>query len=574
MRDNSPSSLRKEYVSRFFKGNRPAYFMMLTSSVLFSGLNLAIAWLLQQLVDNVSKARGALPLYVLALLTAGIILLILPLKALAYFSQPRFMKKALMQFKRFAFEKLTGKSIACFQSEATSTYISAFSNDLTAIETNYLEKQSALVFNTVWACGAVALMLVYSPVLAIVAIGLCVMPLLASSCTGRTMEKAERETSERNAGFAASLRDILSGFSVIKSFRAENAAIDQLEQSSLAVEEAKCRKRKLSVILSAIGGIAEASTQLGTLLVGAVLAQQGFGITPGMLFVFIDLTGAVITVVGQMPELLASRRAALALVDKMALSLELNVRDEGKNIPNCLENGIAVHDLCFGYEPDNEILHHINIDFQAGKSYAIVGNSGSGKSTLLKLLMASRHDYGGTICFDGAELRDISSKSLYELVSMVEQNVFVFDASIRDNITMFRDFPAGDVDRAIELSGLSRLINQRGGDYLCGENGKNLSGGEKQRISIARSLLQKSSVLLADEVTAALDAETAYQVTGDILQLDGITRIVVTHALAGSLLKQYDGIIVLKDGHIVESGMFDELMDRKGYFYALYTVAQ
>ena len=130
------------------------------------------------------------------------------------------------------------------------------------------------------------------------------------------------------------------------------------------------------------------------------------------------------------------------------------------------------------------------------------------------------------------------------------------------------------MDRAIELSGLSRLINERGGDYLCGENGKNLSGGEKQRVAIARSLLQKSSVLLADEATSALDAETAYQVIGDILKLDGITRIVVTHSLSESLLKQYDGIIVMKDGHIVESGAFDDLMDKKGYFYALYTVAQ
>lgn len=574
MKNNDQSSLRKEYVSKFFKGNRSAYFTMLTASVLFSVLNLAVAWLLQQLVDNVSKVQGALPLYVLALLTAGIVLLILPLKALNYFSQPRFMKKALMQFKRFAFEKLSRKSIASFQSEVTATYLSAFSNDLTAIETNYLEKQFTLVFNTVLACGAVVLMLAYSPVLAVVAIGLCVMPLLASSFTGRYMEKAEKETSERNAGFAASLKDILSGFSVIKSFRAENSAIDLLEQSSMAVEDAKCRKRKLSVILSTIGGIAGISAQLGTFLVGAVLAQQGFGITPGMLFVFMDLTGAVITSVREMPELLASRRAALALVDKMALSLESNVRDEGKDIPNHLENGISVHNLRFGFEPDSEILHDINIDFETGKSYAIVGNSGSGKSTLLNLLMASRHDYEGTISFDGAELRDISSKSIYELVSMVEQNVFVFDASIRDNITMFRDFPTADVDRAIELSGLSRLINERGGDYLCGENGKNLSGGEKQRISIARSLLQKPSVLLADEVTAALDAETGYQVTGDILKLDGITRIVVTHALVESLLKHYDGIIVLKDGRIVESGTFDDLMDKKGYFYALYTVAQ
>ncbi len=571
MRDKT---LRREYTARFFRGNRPAYCGMLLAALLFSLLNLSVAWLLQQLVDYVAGSPDALSLGTLALLTAGFILAIVPLKALQYGTKPRFMARALNQFKSFAFGKLMRKSIASFQSETTGTYLSAFSNDLTTIETNYLEKQSMLVFNTVWAGGAVALMVLYSPILAAIAIGLCVMPLLASSFTGRYMEKAEKETSERNAGFAASLKDILSGFSVIKSFRAENSAIDLLEQSSLAVEQAKCHKRKLSVILSTIGGIAEISAQLGTLLIGAVLAQQGFGITPGMLFVFMDLTGAVITVVGQMPELLANRRAALALVDKMARALESNVRDEGRDIPNCLERGISVRGLSFGYEPGSEVLHGIDIDFRAGSSYAVVGASGSGKSTLLSLLMAASHDYAGSICYDGAELRDVSSASLYELVSMVGQDVFVFDASIRDNITMFRDFPAAEVDRAIELSGLGRLIAERGGDYLCGENGRGLSGGEKQRVSIAWSLLRRSSVLLADEVTAALDAGTAYQVTDDILKLEGITRIVVTHALAEPLLRRYDGIVVLKDGRVEETGDFDQLMARKGYFYALYTVAQ
>ena len=372
----------------------------------------------------------------------------------------------------------------------------------------------------------------------------------------------------------ASLKEILSGFSVIKSFCAENAAIASLGQSSALVENAKYRKRKISVILSTIGGLAGISAQLGTFLVGAALALSGYGITPGVIYIFLDLTGAVITSVRDMPELLANRRAALALVDKIASSLESNIRDEGKDIPNKLCEGISVHDLSFGYEPDREILHNINLRFDAGKSYAIVGNSGSGKSTLLNLLMASCHDYEGMICFDSTELREISGKSLYELVSMIEQNVFVFDASIRDNITMFRDFKAEDVDNAIALSGLSKLIAQHGENYLCGENGRGLSGGEKQRISIARSLLQKSSVLLADEVTAALDSQNAYQVTSDILGLDGITRIVVTHAMTELLLRQYDAIIVLKDGYIVENGTFEDLMEQKGYFYALYTVAQ
>ncbi len=567
-------TLRREYTSRFYEGNRVAYFVMISVAILLGVLNLIFLWLIQQLVDTVSSIPGSTKVGVLAILAVGIILLNILLKGFQYVAQPRFFQKAMIQFKQFTFVKLTRKNIASFRSEDTSVYLSAFSNDLATIEANYLGIQYTLVFNIIWGSGAMLLMLAYNPVLTLAAIGFCVLPIIASTAAGKHLEEAEKKVSGENAEFVASLKDVLSGFFAIKSFRAENAVLDLLGQSSIAVESAKCRKRKISVILSMLGGTAGLMAQLGTISVGVLLALSGFGITPGVVTAFLTLSGAVISVIQELPELLASRRAALGLVDKMARTLELNVRDEGKDIPNCLENGISVHNLCFGYEPDKEILHDINITFEAGKSYAIVGNSGSGKSTLLNLLMASRHDYKGAICYDNTELMGISSKSLYELVSMVEQNVFVFDASIRDNITMFRDFPTADVDRAIELSGLSRLINERGGDYLCGENGKNLSGGEKQRIAIARSLLQKSSVLLADEVTASLDADTAYQVIGDILKLDGVTRIVVTHALVESLLKQYDGIIVLKDGHIVESGTFADLIDKKGYFYALYTVAQ
>ena len=203
-----------------------------------------------------------------------------------------------------------------------------------------------------------------------------------------------------------------------------------------------------------------------------------------------------------------------------------------------------------------------------------MGASGSGKSTLLRLLMASDSAYQGEITFDGVEGRRLRSDSLYRLLSSVEQNVFLFDATIRDNITMFRPFPKEAVDSAIAQAGLTALLQERGEDYRCGEQGSGLSGGEKQRISIARSLLRNASVLLADEVTAALDAETALHVTESILNLQGKTRIVVTHALDAGLLRRYDGILVMKGGRIVEWGTFDALMARKKYLYSLYTIAQ
>lgn len=188
--------------------------------------------------------------------------------------------------------------------------------------------------------------------------------------------------------------------------------------------------------------------------------------------------------------------------------------------------------------------------------------------------MAGHDSYTGEITYDGIELRQAGTDSLYALVSLVQQNVFVFNASIRDNITMFSDFPVKEVNRAIALSGLSALIAERGEGYLCGENGSGLSGGEKQRIAIARSLLRRSSVLLVDEATSALDAQTARQVAGAILALDGLTRIVVTHTLDAPLLRQYDAILTLKHGKIAEIGSFDALMEKKGYFYSLYTVSQ
>ena len=243
-------------------------------------------------------------------------------------------------------------------------------------------------------------------------------------------------------------------------------------------------------------------------------------------------------------------------------------------ILNKLTNGISIRDLSFGYTEDKEILHGINCEFELGKKYAVVGTSGSGKSTLLNLLMASNDNYLGNISYDGNEIRDINSDNLYEIESIIQQNVFIFNASIKNNITMFQSFSDDDITKAIEMSGLKSLVEEKGLDYICGENGSGLSGGEKQRISIARCLLRKTQVLLVDEATAALDAETAYQVSNSILNLDGVTSIVVTHSLEEGLLKQYDEIITLKNGSIIEKGCFNELINNKNYFYSLFTVSQ
>lgn len=330
----------------------------------------------------------------------------------------------------------------------------------------------------------------------------------------------------------------------------------------------------MSVLVNGLSSSSGTILQFGIFLIGAYLALTGHGLSAGSVLVFVQLLNFVINPIGVIPQALAEIKASKALIEKVAVALESNVREEGQEIKNEVTNGITVQNLSFGYEEERKVLQNVNFTVDAGKSYAIVGSSGSGKSTLLNLLMAAHSDYSGSICYDDTELRQIGSDSLYEMVSVVQQNVFIFNASIRDNITMFSDFPGEEVDRAIEMSGLSKLIAERGEDYLCGENGSGLSGGEKQRISIARSLLKKSQVLLVDEATAALDAQTAFQVTNAILDLNSLTRIVVTHSLDENLLKRYDCVLTLKSGSIAESGSFDELMEKKGYFYSLFNVSQ
>ena len=219
-------------------------------------------------------------------------------------------------------------------------------------------------------------------------------------------------------------------------------------------------------------------------------------------------------------------------------------------------------------------MQNVCIRFEAGKKYAIVGGSGSGKTTLLNLLMRIYDDFEGSIQYDGVALNQIASDSLFRLVSLVQQNVFVFNDTIYNNVTLYKQFPEEDVQAAMEQAGLAELIRTHGKDYICGENGNALSGGEKQRISVARALLRKTSVLLMDEATAALDEITANEIMTSILSMENMTAIAVTHRLDENILKQYDKIVVLHKGRVEECDTFENLLEKKGFFYSLYTISQ
>lgn len=564
---------RREFTRQFFRGNQVHFALGIFQGIVMAASNLMVSWLLQQLIDVATGEPMRFNFWQLCGFTALTLGLLVLIFTLAYFSTPRFLAKAIGQYQDYAFRQISRKSIAAFSGESTSLYISALSNDASSIENNYLANIFKIAENVLVFLGALAMMFWYSVPLTLISIALALLPVLGSLLAGNRVAEAEKKVSGKNEAYMSTLKDSLTGFSVVKAFRAEAEMCRQFAANIKEVSKAKEMRRKISILVQALSAIGGFIAQMGVFIAGAWLALTGRGVSAGVVIVFVQLMNFVINPITMLPQYFAEYKAASALIDKLVEALDVNVREKGEAVPARLSHGIEVRDLAFGYE-EEPVLKGVDFHFDAGKSYAIVGASGSGKSTLLNLLMAAHEDYVGTIRYDGTELRDISSESLYELVSMVQQNVFVFNASIRDNITMFREFPREEVDRAIELSGLTALIRERGEDYLCGENGSGLSGGEKQRISIARSLLRKSSVLLVDEATAALDAQTAWQVSNSILHLDGLTRIVITHALDEGLLRQYDGILTLKNGRIVETGTFPELMEQKGYFYSLYTVSQ
>lgn len=566
--------LGKQLRGQFFYKNIPNFCLAVFAALAAGSLNLILSWIIQQLMDTAAGKSGALSFRTLLLISAGFVLLCAGLSLLNYASQPRFLERAMRQYKDFAFKKLTEKNISSFRDESAAGYLSALTNDAASIETNYLAQMLAMITKAVTFIGALLLMCRYSLLMTAIAAGLTVLPLIASLLTGNRLQAVESRVSERNGEFTAALSDCLAGFTVVKNFKAEREIFRLFAQSNKALEHEKFTGRRIKTLVGMIGAVTGIFAQLGVFIAGVYLSMKGGSMTPGAVVLFVNLMNFIISPIAELPGLLACRKAALGLVDKLAAALERSSSREGSETLNKLEHGIRLENVSFAYEPGKTVLHGINAEFEAGKAYALVGGSGSGKSTLLNLLMAAETNYSGHILADGIELSDISTESLYGTMAAIQQNVFVFNASIKDNVSMFRDFPKTEMDEAIARAHLGALIRERGEDYLCGENGSGLSGGEKQRISIARSLLKKSSVLLADEVTAALDAQTAHRVSSDILDLQGITRIVVTHTLEESLLRRYDKIFVLRGGRIEEAGSFADLMANKGYFYALFTVAQ
>lgn len=557
-------------VKKSLSKNNGFNFVFLTfSALLQTAIMMSVSIMLEKVIA-VATAKDLQGLY-----TQGIIFIIMLAVGFACYIclmkiKPLFQKRALTQYKNNAYGLILGKNITDFNKYDTATYISTFTNDVTVIQDSYIFTIFDIITQITTFLASIVIMLLYSPILTACAVTLSLIPLVVMLCVGSKLGEHEKRISDKNQGFMHFLKDNLIGFSTIKVFKAENKIKALFTKNNDVLETEKAKKEKTLVLIAMLQTATTLIAQFGVFFIGAFIAITTQSIEASVIILFVQLMNSVMSPLIEIPTLISKRNSCKPLFKKLGEIIK--VEDNSKKEEVDFEKNITINNLEFSYE-ENRVLSGVNFTFDKGKTYAVVGASGSGKTTLLNLLVGRNLDYEGEILYDGKDLKNLSIDSLFEKISFVEQNVFVFDDTIENNVTMYSNVDKDLLQDAIIKSGLKSLIDEKGLDYKCGENGCNLSGGEKQRISIARSLIKKSEILFMDEATSALDTETSSSVMNSVLDIDGLSKIVITHKLEEKILKRFDEILVLKNGKVYENGTFEELIEKNGLFRSLYELA-
>ena len=558
--------MNKSVKSYIYKGNI-FNFIVLTFTSLFQTAGLIIMSLMLEKIMAIATSKDLEALYEQGIMFLILLVLGILMYVLIIYLRPRFQKRAITQYKNNIYGHILDKNIANFNKHNTSTYISALTNDVKKIEDDYLFSAFGLITNITLFICTIVVMLIYSPLLTLSGIVLSFLPFIGAIIVGGKLAFHEKEISDQNANFMHFVKDNLIGFSTVKVFKSEKKIKELFVKNNNVLESKKASKTKTLALMEMVQTVLSFLSQFGVFFIGAYISIKTGDIEPSVILLFVQLMNYIISPLMEIPSSLSKRMACKPLFAKISEIIQTESdNSQGESIDNI--NEITISNLKFRYD-DKVILNDITYKFDKNKSYAIVGTSGSGKTTLINLLLGKYNNYTGNIHYNNTELREISIDSLFEISSFVEQNVFVFDDSIINNITMYSNIDEELLSEAINKSGLAKLIEEKGPDYRCGENGCNLSGGEKQRISIARALVKKSQLLLLDEATSALDNETSASITNNLLAIDNTTKIMITHRLDEEILSKFDEIIVMKNGNVVEYGTYKELMDNNAIFKSL-----
>lgn len=461
--------------------------------------------------------------------------------------------------KRDLFAGIMGKSVSEFDEGNSGEYINELSNNINMFEGTYFNNIVSTMECLVSFGAAAAICIRIQPLMLVLMLFLALVTLGVSRLTVKPLEKNTENYMGCAEAYMEEIKDDFNGFRLIKAFCIDDRILMKSEQKNGSMERAKRKQENCQVLCAYAGQFVGLLSTVIVMAVAAYFSLQGI-FSAGMVIAFGQLIGQIVSPVTALPGIIANFRASRPFQARFKSRMIPN-EEVGTESVSEVRNGISLENVSFGYQKEKNVLCGLSCCFEAGGHYAVTGSSGSGKSTLLSLLSGDYPEYEGRILIDGRELRSLCRRSRSALIGTVSQSVFLFNDTLWNNITLYEEYPRQEVDLAVEKAGLREFIASlpEGLSTTVEENGKNFSGGEKQRISLARALLRKSRVLLLDEYTANLDEKTAEKIETDLLSRKDCLIITVTHRLRPEILRQYDRILLLAQGKLAAAGTYDEV---------------
>lgn len=533
---------------------------------IFSVGSTFIAFILKDVIDvAISKDRNQ---FISIVLQATIYVAVL---GVCYWLYATWSKKFICRVTKMLREDTFGgifkKNISDFRMVNSADYLSALTNDVKNVEENYFVPLLLCLQNMIVFITSVVVMFYLSPLVMLCLFTAMLLLLVLPNLFQKTIQNRQNRFSKTQSGFTMAIKDFLSGFEVIRSYRMNNYIVKAFDEKNSTVYTAKYALDKIISAVEALSTILGVIVQCSVLFVSAYLIMTG-KITAGVLVGLVQVSGTIVAPIQALSENIPKIQGSKPIIERLNNFVNYHDNTFTGTICPSFQTDITVKGLQFGYQQEQKIIKGINFSFQKGKKYAVIGKSGCGKTTLINLLSGYYATFGGEILYDGVDIRKLDIKKLNEMSSVIHQNVYMFDESILNNICLHKQITPAALQKALDMSGVTMFLGkEKTLDTLVGENGTNLSGGQRQRVAVARALVQGKPILILDEGTSAVDMQTAYDIESQLLKISNLTVITITHSLNSELLKYYDQVVFMENGIISESDSFDNLMNQKGRFY-------
>lgn len=552
---------------KYILKNKVLFFFNIVLIILCASTEIVKAYLFKYLLDSATISTYDDFIYAV-IYCIGFLIISFTIYILSDLVDIRITKKSLTNLKNNLFKSILKKDITTFNGNNTSKYISMFTNDINMLNVDFFENIKSLIYYiTVFIMSFFGILSIsYYFIISILVLGY--IPVLISNLFMKKIASLKKDYSDKLYEFTNKLNDMMSGFEIIKSFNLEHFSNTKFSNINTDVEKANSNVKLIESLLSNINSICSLFLFLFNMLLGVYLIINK-QITVGALIATVQLMNNIINPLGNLVEIKNKIKSINLIYKNIEDEINIKTTDQFDYVEkNIFCNKIQLKNVSFSYDKDKVILKDFSYTFLKNKKYAIVGSSGSGKSTLLKLISKYCVNYEGDIFIDDVNLKCLNYKNLNTLMSLINQNIYVFNDTIKNNICLNQTYLENKLSNTFKQSGLTEFVDNLPlkEDTMIEENGKNFSGGEKQRIAIARALIRDTPILLIDEATSALDNINRYNIEKAILNLPNITSICITHNINEELMKMYDEIIVLDKGSIVEVGKYTDLIAQNGYF--------